>query len=90
MEQKAINTVINTATLRWHRNKQPGTFRTKVATRKDENIEHVNVHIYHHETFPLGGQSFTVDVRNLPGQQEQYGELVHRDRIHLTPDQVRR
>ena len=86
--QTAINIAIETATMRWRRNKQPNTFRTKVPTRQRDVIEHVQVHIYHHETFPQGGQTFTVDVRELPRTDEQYGELLHRDKIQLAASEV--
>ena len=84
-DQTAINTVIDTATARWRRNKQPDSFTTKVAIRQDGQVDHVNVRIYHHETFPLGGQTFTVDVRALPDNRETPGQLFHRARIHLAP-----
>ena len=88
MEQKALDTAIGAATMRWRRNKQPNSFRTKVPTRHKDVIEHVQVHIYHHETFPQGGQTFTVDVRELPAADEQHGQLLHRDKIHLAVSEV--
>ena len=88
MEQRALDHAVDTAKIRWHRNKRPDTFRTKVATKNGDQTEHVNVHIYHHETFPLGGQTFTVDVRTLPDHHEQPGNLLHRDRLNLAATQV--
>ena len=83
--QAVINTAINTAATRWRRNQQPDSFTTKVAIRREGEVDYVNVRIYHHETFPLGAQTFTVDVREFPDSRETPGQLVHRGRIHLAP-----
>ena len=43
----------------------------------------IHVHIYHHETFPQGGQSFTVDLR--PERDSQ--TLLERRRVTLVDGQ---
>ena len=36
------------------------------------------VHIYHHETHPSGGQTFTADVTELPSGQHAGRRRIHR------------
>lgn len=90
MTPQSIDTAINNAKARWNRNNQPDRFITRTPTRNGDVLEHVNVHIYHHETFPLGGQTFTIDVRTLPDDRQNPGELLHRTRFHLAPEEALR
>ena len=85
LEESAIRTAIQTATTRWRRNKQPDAFSTKVAVRNNRELEYVSVRIYHHETFPQGSQTFTMEVRELPDTTGEPGEFIHRERLHLAP-----
>ena len=42
--------------------------------------------MYHHETFPMGGQLFTIDVRPLtPEGEGDRTRLLHRERITHMP-----
>ena len=50
----------------WKRNGRKDSFTADVMTG-DQGNETVHAHIYHHETFPEGGQTFTVDLRTGKG-----------------------
>ena len=86
MEQDAINSAIRKARARWEDEQKPDRFHTTVEAKLNESPENINVHIYHHETFPLGAKSFTVDVRSLPDTPQNPGRLLRRQRIDTPPE----
>ena len=60
-----------TAVRRWKENESPDDFTTDITIETENGTQELTVSIYHHETFPLGGQLFTVDIRSqdhLPRQ----------------------
>ena len=86
MLQVSIDYAFQVANKRWKNKDHPQRMTTKVKVTDDMENRAVNVIIYHHETFPSGGQSFTADMRKLPdvGQKAADGELIERRRFHLT------
>ena len=67
-----------TAVQRWKENESPDDFTTNVTIETENGTQELTVAIYHHETFPLGSQLFTVDIRS----QDPYPDnLLHRERI---------
>ena len=91
--ESAVEAAVATARSRWDQEKQPDSFVTTVTapipTPDGGTTEQVRVHISHHETFPMGGRTFTVNVREMPDTRDQPGTLLHRERIHLSHDQLR-
>ena len=66
------------AVRRWNENESPDDFTTEITSETENGTQELTVSIYHHETFTLGGQLFTVDIRS----QEPYPDnLLHRERI---------
>ena len=74
MNSEKLTAAVNRAQLRWEEQGHPDDFRTTTRT----NVGPILVHIFHHETFPSGGRSFTADVR-----QPEDGRLLGRHRIHI-------
>ena len=72
---------LRTAISRWDRRGRPDGFSISL---KDEAEQEVHIFVYHHETFPRGGQLFTADVRNSPDQYAP-NSLLHRERIQSHP-----
>ena len=67
-----------TAVRRWKENESPDDFTTDVIIETENGTQELTVSVYHHETFPLGSQLFTVDIRS----QDPYPDnLLHRERI---------
>ena len=67
-----------TAVRRWKENESPDYFTTDITIETENGTQELTVSIYHHETFPLGAQLFTVDIRS----QDPYPDnLLHRERI---------
>ena len=85
MEQASIEYAFQVAKKRWKNKENPQQMRTKVKLTEDLENPEVNVFIYHHESFPSGGQTFTADLRKLPdaGQKPTEGALIERRRFHL-------
>jgi hypothetical protein len=85
MQQVSIEYAFQVAGKHWKNKENPQRMTTKVKLTDDLENTEVNVVIYHHETFPSGGQSFTADLRKLPeaGQKATEGELIDRRRFHL-------
>ena len=85
MQQASIEHAFHVAGKRWKNKENPQRMTTRVKLTDDLENPEVNVIIYHHETFPSGGQSFTADLRKLPmaGQKAREGELIDRRRFHL-------
>ena len=85
MQQSSIEHAFQVAGKRWKDKENPQRMTTRVKITDDMENPAVNVIIYHHETFPSGGQSFTADLRRLPeaGQKAKAGELIERRRFHL-------
>ena len=65
----------------WEKAGHEDDFRMNVTGDDGETI---HVHISHHETFALGGQTFTVDVR--PYQDSE--ELLCKTKLSLVNGQV--
>lgn len=63
MNNEELTAVVNQAQLRWGEQGCPDDFRTTAQTSIGPTI----VNIYHHETFPSGGRSFTADVKQPEG-----------------------
>ena len=73
-----LHNPFKTAVRRWKENESPDEFTTDATLETENGTQELTVSIYHHETFPLGGQLFTVDIRS----QDPYpGNLLHRERI---------
>ena len=85
MQPSSVEHAFQVARKRWENKENPQRMRTKVKFTDDLENPEVNVFIYHHETFPSGGQTFTADMRKLPkaGQKADWGELIERRRFHL-------
>lgn len=85
MQQASIEHAFQVAEKRWKNKEPPQLMTTRVKLNGDLEPSTVNVIIYHHETFPSGGQTFTADVRKLPdaGQKAAEGEFTARRRLHL-------
>lgn len=85
MQQASIEHAFQVAEKRWKDKENPQRMTTRVKLNGGMVPPVVNVIIYHHETFPSGGQSFTADMRKLPeaGQKASQGELIERRRFHL-------
>ena len=74
MNSEELTAAVNRAQLRWEEQGHPDDFRTTTQT----NLGPAIVHIYHHETFPSGGRTFTADVRQPEG-----GQHLGRKRINI-------
>ena len=85
MQQASIEYAFQVAEKRWRNKENPQHMRTRVKLTGDMETPAVNVIIYHHESFPSGGQNFTADMRKLPesGQKASEGEFIERRRFHL-------
>ena len=85
MQQTSIEHAFQAAEKRWKNKENPQRMTTRVRLSGDIEPPVVNVIIYHHETFPSGGQSFTADLRKLPeaGQRAAEGKFITRRRFHL-------
>lgn len=67
-----------TAVRLWKENESPNDFTTDITIETENGAQELTVSVYHHETFPLGSQLFSVDIRS----QDPYpGNLLHRERI---------
>lgn len=86
MLQASIEHAFQVAEKRWKRKEHPQRMTTRVKLTGDIEPPAANVIIYHHETFPSGGQTFTADLRKLPeaGQKANAGEFIARRRFYLT------
>lgn len=74
MNTQELNDVVDQARQKWERLECPDTFRIRVHSSLGRTL----VHIYHHETFPAGGRSFTADVTH-----PKSGQHLGRKRIHI-------
>ena len=85
MEQASIEYAFQVAEKLWNKKENPQRMTTKVKFTENPEIPEANVVIYHHETFPSGGQTFTAELRKLPeaGQKLSMGALIERHRFHL-------
>ncbi len=85
MQQASIEHAFQVAEKRWNKKENPQRMTTRVRLTDDEANPVTHVIIYHHETFPSGGQTFTADLRKLPeaGQRATEGEFIARRRFHL-------
>ena len=85
MQQASIEHAFQVAELRWKNKENPQRMTTRIKLTDHMENPVVNVIVYHHETFPSGGQSFTADLRKLPeaGQRAAEGEFIERRRFHL-------
>lgn len=85
MQQASIEHAFQVAEKRWKNKDTPQRMTARVKLTEDLETPVVNVLIYHHETFPMGGQTFTADMRKLPeaGQKASGGALIERRRFHL-------
>ena len=85
MRQESIEHAFQVAEKRWNRKKHARRITTRVNLTGDKEDPTVNVIVYHHETFPSSGQTFTADLRRLPeaGQRATEGEFMARRRFHL-------
>ena len=85
MEQPSIEHAFQVAKKQWKDRETPPRMTIRIKPTGDVDTPVVKVIIYHHETFPSGGQSFTADMRKLPdaGQRATEGELIARRRFHL-------
>ncbi len=85
MQQASIEYAFLVAERRWKNKENPQRMTTRVNLTGGMRPSVANVIIYHHETFPSGGQTFTADMRKLPeaGQKPSIGELIERRRVHL-------
>ena len=71
--QKALERAV----VKWHRSGNPVDY---ICRFRQSNGKIIHVRIYHHETFPLGGQVFTADVR---AGEDPFSPLLMRRRISL-------
>lgn len=81
--ESAYRSATEQAVREWTQRNHPDDFNERA---EDADGNEVNVHIYHHETFPMGGQAFTVDVRPEKGSPE----LLERSRVSLVNGQALR
>ena len=84
MNKDQIAQVLDTAETKWEQAGAKDMFTTRLKVPDDPNETEVNVQIYHHETFPLGGRTYTADLRSLPpeGKTVAEGHLIKRHRFH--------
>ena len=78
-----LDSTVKTATKRWQSKNKPDTFRTRVTVKGPANTDQLSVRIDHRETFPSGGRTFNVDIRSVPDNKKNPGNLIHRQQIHL-------
>ena len=85
MQQASIEYTFQVAERRWKNKENPQRMTTRVKLTDVMEPQVVKVIIYHHETFPSGGQTFTADLRKLPvaGLKADEGEFIARRRFHL-------
>ena len=85
MKLASVEHAFQVAEKRWNNKENPQRMVTRVKLTNDLENPSVNVVIYHHETFPSGGQSFTADLRELPKsvRKATEGALIERRRFHL-------
>ena len=74
MDSEELTDFVNRAQLRWEEQGCPDDFCTTTQTSIGPTI----VNIYHHETFPSGGRTFTADV-----EQPEGGRHLGRLKIHI-------
>lgn len=74
MNSEELSDAVNQAKLQWEELGHPDNFRAMSQT----SLGPTPVHIYHHESFPSGGRSFTADVTHPEG-----GQHLGRDRLHV-------
>ena len=74
MNSEELSNAVNQARLQWEELGYPDNFRSMSPTGLGSTL----VHIYHHESFPSGGRSFTADVTHPDG-----GGHLGRRRIHV-------
>ena len=83
---RQISQAIDLATQRWRKANTPDRFTTCLQPDISSLDQPVEVQVYHHETFPMGGQLFTVDVRPLtPEGKGDPTRLLYRERISHIP-----
>ena len=70
----AFRIVVN----RWRRDRCPDQFETAATHDAEHGPEQLTISIRHHETFPMGGQLFTVDIRSPDPYPDN---LLHRECI---------
>lgn len=76
-----LQRIAGQAETQWRKREDPRWKTTKFqATDQDGNAVPLKVEFYHHETFPMGGQLYTLDVRRA-----DTGQLLHQDRLSLDP-----
>ena len=85
MQQATVEHAFQVAEKRWKNKENPQRMTTRIKLTNYPESPVVNVIIYHHETFPSGGQTFTADMRKLPeaGQKADMGALIERRRFHM-------
>ena len=66
-----------TAVKQWRLQECPDWFETDITNETEQGPKQLTISVGHHETFPLGGQLFTVDIRSGPYPHI----LLHRERI---------
>ena len=74
MKSDELHGVVNQAHKQWKKMEYPDDFHAVAQTSLGPTL----VHIYHHETFPSGGRTFTADVRQPEG-----GQHLGRLKIHI-------
>ena len=68
----------NNAVKQWRLQECPDEFKISTANETEQGTQQLTISVRHHETFPLGAQLFTVDIRS----QDPYpNNLIHRERI---------
>lgn len=74
MTDREMNQALNHALKTWEQTGQPDKFTATVQPGNGQ----AKVHIYHHETHPSGGQTFTADITELPSGKHAGRQRIHR------------
>ena len=84
----ALDFAAATARARWRRNRRPDRFSTKVTVKDGQQTVNVKVTLAHKETFPLGGRTYNLSIREPDQPDGAPGDLLRKEPVHLSPDQI--